>query len=199
MVPGRHICCAFAGLHYVICVDLVRGRVVVASFPPAGCDVPGAKGRDLEIPVATTAGTKLLFRARIDDELLLLPVRAETGLVASLMVGLAAVIFVGLLLGFRRQVLAPLIVLRNAMQASTPNNPARAELLHEDEIGAIVKAYNSLAAAARLFFRRLDRSQKQLAESERRFRELAKHRFPFVRRSGSLVPDSFRPGTMYPA
>jgi PAS domain S-box-containing protein len=164
---------AFAGLHYVTCVDLVRGGVVVASFPPPGCDVVKAEGRDREIPVTTTTGTRLLFRARVDYGLLLLPVWAETGLVASLMIGLAAVIFTVLSLSFRRKVLAPLVALRSAMQASTPNNPVRAELLHEDEIGAIVKAYNSLVAAARLFFRRLDRSQNQLAESERRFRDLA--------------------------
>lgn len=164
---------AFAGLHYVTCVDLVHGGVVVASFPPPGCGVVKAEGRDREIPVTTTTGTRLLFRARVDYGLLLLPVWAETGLVASLMIGLAAVIFTVLSLSFRRKVLAPLVALRSAMQASTPNNPVRAELLHEDEIGAIVKAYNSLVAAARLFFRRLDRSQNQLAESERRFRDLA--------------------------
>ncbi|MEK9853810.1 MAG: PAS domain S-box protein, partial [Rhodobiaceae bacterium] len=140
---------------------------------PPGCDVVKASGRDREIPVTTAAGAKLLFRVRVDDDLLLAPVRAETGLVAGLMIGLAAVIFIVLSLSFRRKVLAPLIALRSAMQASTPNNPVRAELLHDDEIGAIVKAYNSLVAAARLFFRRLDRSQNQLAESERRFRELA--------------------------
>jgi PAS domain S-box-containing protein len=164
---------SFAGLHYVTCVDMVRGGVVVASFPPPGCDLVRARGSDREVPVTTTAGAKLLFRARVDDHLLLAPVRAETALVASLMIGLAAVIFIVLSLSFRRKVLAPLVALRDAMQASTPSNPVRAELLHDDEIGAIVKAYNKLVAAARLFFRRLDRSQKQLAESERRFRELA--------------------------
>jgi len=88
-------------------------------------------------------------------------------------VALAVVIFIVLSLGLRARVLAPLAVLRTAMRASTPNNPVRATLLHDDEIGAIVKAYNSLVAAARLFFRKLDRSQQQLAESERRFREVA--------------------------
>ncbi len=163
----------FAGLHYVTCVDMVRGGVVVASFPPAGCEVIRARGRERKISVTTATGATLLFRARVDDDLLLAPVRAETGLVAGLMVGLAAVIFIVLSLSFRRKVLAPLIALRDAMRASTPSNPVRAELLHDDEIGAIVKAYNKLVAAARLFFRRLDRSQKQLAESERRFRDLA--------------------------
>ena len=164
---------SFAGLHYVTCVDMIRDGVVVASFPPPGCDLVRARGSDREVPVTTTAGAKLLFRARVDDHLLLAPVRAETALVASLMIGLAAVIFIVLSLSFRRKVLAPLVALRDAMQASTPSNPVRAELLHDDEIGTIVKAYNKLVAAARLFFRRLDRSQKQLAESERRFRELA--------------------------
>lgn len=164
---------SFAGLHYVTCVDMVRGGDVVASFPPPGCDHVKAKGSDRDIQVATATREKLLFRARVDDDLLRVPILGETGFVASLMIVLATVIFVVLSLSFRRMVLAPLVALRTAMQASTPNNPVRADLLHDDEIGAIVKAYNSLVAAARLFFRRLDRSQHQLAESERRFRELA--------------------------
>ena len=69
--------------------------------------------------------------------------------------------------------LTPLYGLQTAMQDSTPRKPVRARHIHDDEIGAIVKAYNSLVAAARLFVRRLDRSQSQLADSEKRFRELA--------------------------
>ncbi|MEC7238084.1 MAG: PAS domain S-box protein, partial [Pseudomonadota bacterium] len=164
---------ACAGLHYVTCVDLVRGDSVLAAFPPPGCDVVQAKGSRRQVAVTTASGTDMLFRAHVDDDLLMAPVWAETAFVGGLMIGLAAVIFIGLSLSFRKAVLAPLVVLRDAMQASTPHNPVRAELLHDDEIGAIVKAYNSLVAGARLFFRRLERSQSQLAESERRFRELA--------------------------
>ena len=164
---------SFAGLHYVTCVDLLRGDLLEASFPPPGCERVQARGSDRDIAIMTGSGARLLFRARVDDDLLMAPVQMETFFVASLMIILSAVIFIVLSLSFRRMVLNPLEALRAAMQASTPSNPVRASLLHDDEIGAIVKAYNSLVAAARLFFRRLDRSQNQLAESERRFRELA--------------------------
>lgn len=164
---------SFAGLHYVTCVDFLRDDLLEASFPPPGCERVQARGNDHDIPIMTGSGARLLFRARVDDDLLMAPVRMETIFVAGLMIILSAVIFIVLSLSFRRMVLNPLEALRAAMQASTPSNPVRANLVHDDEIGAIVKAYNSLVAAARLFFRRLDRSQKQLAESERRFRELA--------------------------
>ena len=173
MAGAARLLGSFAGLHYVTCVDMVQDGAVMASFPPPGCESVSAKGSESDISVATPSGERLLFRVRVDDRLLMTPVWVETGLVASLMIALAVVIFIVLSLGFRARVLAPLVVLRTAMQASTPNNPVRADLLHDDEIGAIVKAYNSLVAAARLFFRKLDRSQQQLAESERRFREVA--------------------------
>ena len=99
--------------------------------------------------------------------------RNETILVAAFMLLLSLIIFLVLALSFRGMVLAPLEGLRRAMQESTPRNPVRAKLIQDDEIGAIVRVYNSLVAAARLFVRRLDRSQVQLAESEKRFRELA--------------------------
>ena len=111
---------SFAGLHYVTCADMVRDGVVVASFPPPGCDLVRAKGSDREVPVTITPGAKLLFRVRVDDDLLLTPVRAETALVASLMIALATIIFIVLSLSFRKKVPAPLVALRDAMQASTP-------------------------------------------------------------------------------
>ena len=164
---------AFAGLPYVTCVDMVREDAVVASFPPLGCDPLQVAGNVRDVDVSTGDGVRLLFRVRVDDDLLMAPVRAETAVVAGLMMLLVTVILLVLSLSFQRKVLAPLDALRTAMQAFTPNNPVRADLLHDDEIGAIVKAYNSLVAAARLFFRRLERSQIQLADSERRFRDLA--------------------------
>ena len=164
---------SFAGLHYVTCVDLERDRRVLAAFPPPGCKRVQAKGADRLVTVAAAGGRPLVFRARVDDVLLMAPVRLETAIVGGMMLVLSTVIFLGLAVSFRRYVLSPLLALREAMQASTPDNPVRAPILHEDEIGAIVKAYNTLVAAARLFFRRLERSQNRLADSEKRFRELA--------------------------
>ena len=164
---------SFAGLHYVTCVDLERDRRVLVSFPPPGCKRVQAKGSDRLVTVVAADGRSLLFRARVDDELLMAPVRLETAIVGGMMLVLSTVIFLGLSVSFRHYVLNPLLALREAMQASTPDNPVRAPILHEDEIGAIVKAYNTLVAAARLFFRRLERSQNRLTDSEKRFRELA--------------------------
>ena len=164
---------SFAGLHYVTCVDLEADGRVIASFPPPGCTKIQAKGTDRLVSVVAADGGALNFRARVDDALLMTPVRHETVIVGGMMLVLSTIIFLGLSISFRRYVLNPLNALREAMQASTPDNPVRARLLHDDEIGANVKAYNTLVAAARLFFRRLERSQNRLTESEKRFRELA--------------------------
>ena len=163
----------FGGLGYVTCVDVVNGGLLLASWPPEGCDVAAAVGQDRLIDVPLGEGRDLTYRIRVDDTLLMTPVRQETAIVASVMVLLSLIIFISLTVSFRRFVLTPLEGLRVAMQDSTPRKPVRARHVHEDEIGAIVKAYNSLVAAARLFVRRLDRSQAQLADSERRFRDLA--------------------------
>ena len=164
---------SFAGLHYVTCVDLERDGRVIVSFPLPGCKRVQAKGSDRLVTVLTADGEALRFRTRVDEDLLMTPVRRETLIVGGMMMILSTVIFFGLSVSFRRYVLNPLVALREAMQASTPDNPVRARLLNDDEIGAIVKAYNTLVAAARLFFRRLERSQNRLTDSEKRFRELA--------------------------
>ena len=151
MAGAARLLRSFAGPQYVTCVEMVQDGAVMASFPRQGCEAVSTRGNESDISVTTPSGESLLFRVRVDDRLLM--VWVETALVGGLMIALATVIFIVLSLGFRARVLAPLVVLRTAMQASTPNNPVRADLLHEDEIGAIVKAYNSLVAAARLFFR----------------------------------------------
>ena len=163
----------FGGLHYVTCVDLLREGELLAAWPPAGCDRVSALGEDRWITVPLTDGRRIAYRIRVDNAILMTPVIQETAIVASVMVLLSLIIFMSLTFAFRRFVLTPLDGLRLAMLESTPRKPVRARHIHDDEIGAIVKAYNSLVAAARLFVRRLDRSQAQLADSEKRFRELA--------------------------
>ena len=163
----------FGGLRYVTCVDIVNEGLLLASWPPPGCDLAAAAGEDRLITVPLGEGRDITYRIRVDDTLLMTPVRQETAIVASVMMLLSLIIFISLTVSFRRFVLTPLHGLRQAMQDSTPRKPVRARHIHDDEIGAIVKAYSSLVAAARLFVRRLDRSQAQLADSEKRFRELA--------------------------
>ena len=163
----------FGGLNYVTCVDIVNEGLLLASWPPQGCDLAAALGEDRWITVPLGEAREITYRVRVDDTLLFTPVRQETAIVASVMLLLSLIIFISLTVSFRRFVLTPLYGLQTAMQDSTPRKPVRARHIHDDEIGAIVKAYNSLVAAARLFVRRLDRSQTQLADSEKRFRELA--------------------------
>lgn len=164
---------SFAGLHYVTCVDLASEGQLLVAWPAPGCDRIEATGADRQVTVPLSDGSLFAYRIRVDDALLMKPVIQETAIVASVMVLLSLIIFISLTFSFRHLVLVPLDGLRQAMLASTPRKPMRARHIRDDEIGAIVKAYNSLVAAARLFVRQLDRSQTRLADSEKRFRDLA--------------------------
>lgn len=164
---------AFAGLNYVTCVELLRDRQLMAAWPMPGCDNLEIAGTDRNVDVALANGSSLTFKVRVDLAHLYAPIWRETVIVAACSMVMALIIFLALTFSFRRLVLTPLEGLRSAMLESTPRDPVRAKLYRRDEIGDIVKAYNSLVAAARLFVRRLDKSQTQLAASEKRFRELA--------------------------
>jgi len=163
----------FGGLQYVTCVDLSRDGLLLASWPTDGCDGGQNRGIEQRVALPLARGEKLDYRIRVDDALLMVPVRREAAIVAGFMMLSALIVSISLALSFRRFVLVPLDGLRQAMLDSTPRRPVRAKQIRDDEIGAIVKAYNSLVAAARLFVRRLDRSQTQLADSEKRCRDLA--------------------------
>jgi PAS domain S-box-containing protein len=164
---------AFSGLNYVTCVDLMRDGLRLASWPLLGCDALDVIGVDKFVDVPLGNGPSLTFKVRVDEAHLHAPVWRETIIFVGCSMIMALIIFLALTFGFRRLVLAPLDGLKTAMLTSTPRNPMRAKLYQNDEIGDIVKAYNSLVAAARLFVRRLDKSQKRLADSEKRFREFA--------------------------
>ena len=164
---------AFSGLSYVTCVDLLLDNQQLAAWPMPGCDLLGVVGTDRTVQVPFGDGPPLTFKVRVDDAHLYVPIWRDTTIFAACSMLMALIIFLTLTFSFRRQVLMPLEGLKNAMLESTPRDPVRAKLYQRDEIGDIVKAYNSLVAAARLFVRRLDKSQTQLASSEKRFRELA--------------------------
>ena len=164
---------AFSGLSYVTCVDLLLDNQQLAAWPMPGYDLLGVVGTDRTVQVPFGDGPPLTFKVRVDDAHLYVPIWRDTTIFAACSMLMALIIFLTLTFSFRRQVLMPLEGLKNAMLESTPRDPVRAKLYQRDEIGDIVKAYNSLVAAARLFVRRLDKSQTQLAFSEKRFRELA--------------------------
>lgn len=164
---------AFSGLNYVTCVDLMRDGLWLASWPMPGCDDLKVIGVDKLVDVPLGNGPSLTFKVRVDEVHLYAPIWRETIIFAGCSMIMALIIFLALTFGFRKLVLTPLDGLKTAMLTSTPRNPVRAPLYKKDEIGDIVKAYNSLVAAARLFVRRLDKSQMRLADSEKRFRDLA--------------------------
>ena len=130
-------------------------------------------GVDKFIDVRLGNVPSLTFKVRVDEVHLYAPIWRETIIFAGCSMIMALIIFLALTFGFRKLVLTPLDGLKTGMLTSTPRNPVRAPLYKKDEIGDIVKAYNSLVAAARLFVRRLDKSQMRLADSEKRFRDLA--------------------------
>ena len=164
---------AFSGLNYVTCVDLMRDGLWLASWPMPGCDDLKVMGGDEFVEVPLGNGPSLTFKVRVDEVHLYAPIWRETIIFAGCSMIMALIIFLALTFGFCKLVLTPLDGLKTAMLTSTPRNPVRAPLYKKDEIGDIVKAYNSLVAAARLFVRRLDKSQMRLADSEKRFRDLA--------------------------
>ena len=163
----------FSILNYLTCVDLMRDGLRLASWPMPGCDDLKVMGVDKFVDVPLGNGPSLTFKVRVDEVHLYAPIWRETIIFAGCSMIMALIIFLPLTFGFRKLVLTPLDGLKTAMLTSTPRNPVRAPLYKKDEIGDIVKAYNSLVAAARLFVRRLDKSQMRLADSEKRFWDLA--------------------------
>lgn len=94
--------------------------------------------------------------------------------ISSLITSATIVVVLALLsVFFRSLVLKPLLALQQAMTASRPSKPALAEIMRNDEIGAVSRTYNKLAAASRIYFARLEKSQKSLTLSEAKFKDMA--------------------------
>jgi PAS domain S-box-containing protein len=113
------------------------------------------------------------INVRLKSDALGATMLAETASLAVPLFAVVLVIFIALTVVFRQLVLTPLDLLKQAMVDSTPRGPVRARIVRDDEIGSLVRVYNKLVAGSRLYIRRLDQSQSQLAASERRFRDLA--------------------------
>ena len=165
---------AFAGMHYVVCADYMRGGERMASWPTYGCDVIKGQADWITLPLMDSASGGASINVRLKSEALGATILAETASLAVPLIAVVLVIFIVLTVAFRWLVLMPLDLLKQAMVESIPRGPVRAGVVRDDEIGSLVKVYNKLVAGSRLYIRRLDQSQSQLAASERRFRELAK-------------------------
>ena len=163
----------FAGVHYVICADFMYGDERRAAWPSIGCDIIQGEGDKLVLPLASKNGVKTSIAVRINTAILQRHSLIETAIFTLPLLSVVIIIFVVLSAVFRTLVLVPLDLLKMAMVASTPRGPVRAQMVHSDEIGALVRVYNKLVAGSRLYIRRLDQSQSNLETSEQRFRSLA--------------------------
>jgi len=163
----------FPKIHHVSCVEFEHAGEGKAAWPRAGCPASEGRGTTIVIPLPELNGTDASLTAQVNAPAMRQQLLVETVYFAmSLFIAMMA-LFVALSLLFKRIILTPLGLLEDAMEASTPRGPVRAPVVHDDEIGALVRIYNKLVAGSRLYIRRLDQSQAKLATSEQRFRDLA--------------------------
>ena len=161
----------------VICVDYRAtsyegSRPLTISLPKEGCQsFSQAEGMFYEVAIrSTTQGT---YRFYIDDRFFSDERNAQVGAIAVIAVSTLLVVFTLLAFVFQRLILQPLANLQHAMSASRPAKPALADIFRNDEIGAVSRTYNKLAAASRIYFARLDKSQNALRASEGKFKDIA--------------------------
>lgn len=163
----------FASAHFVKCADVFYNGSHFVSWPRIDCTKIAGDFDILSLPVATAPGQLAKIKLLVDTSSFQKQLMLETFLLGAVILVIVLVIFLVLTISFRAVVLRPLDLLKTAMVESTPRGPVRGQLVHDDEIGALVKVYNKLVAGSRLYIRRLDQSQASLAASEKRFRDLA--------------------------
>ena len=152
------------------CVDIMDGSgQMLASWPPQGCaylDPQPLPENQVSLPVA---GTELTMKMGIDTAYATEMARRSTLLFAGFSLAMLAGVGVLAFILVRWFVMRPLLMLKSAMQASRPDSPVLAREVRDDELGQAVRAYNRLAAAARVFFNQLRAQEQQLAEANRNF------------------------------
>lgn len=165
----------------VVCVDYqgptLEGAIqdapaLVISLPQGGC----ASFTDHDtsyLPVATKSSSSGFYRFYIDPRYFTDDRNQQLVTMISAVMLVVLAIFTLLAFVFRWLVLSPLKNLQNAMLSSQPSKPALADIFRGDEIGAVSKTYNKLAAASRIYFGLLQKSQDKLKESEGKFRDMA--------------------------
>ena len=171
----------------VVCVDYAGPAMTtdaplfMIGLPDGGCASFGQDGQDEQNSqdgqnfhkvqlMSSSAGD---YRFLIDDRYFIDDRNQQlfvTGITAA---GSLLMVFMLLALVFQRLVLSPLRNLQEAMMSSRPSKPALATIIRNDEIGAVSRTYNKLAAASRIYFSRLQNTQKGLRESESKFKDMA--------------------------
>ena len=163
---------SFTSLTNVICVDYKNeAEQSLAAWPTNGCQnrPAGYKSLTLTLPVAQPR--QMMFI--IDHAAVEAAVRRDTLIFSGLVLSLVLLIFMVVSRVFENTVVHPITLMNQAMDESTPDEPVRAVVIHNDEIGNLVKTYNRMAAAARRYVRRLRISEQELRVSETRFRDMA--------------------------
>ena len=162
----------------VVCVDY-SGPTRDASLPPVVIHLPSGGCQSFNEydvsfhDVSMTSSSAGTYRFYIDDRYFVDDRNQQLVIMIVIAAGTLLLVFGLLGVVFRNLVLRPLQNLQEAMVASRPSKPALADVMRNDEIGAVSRSYNKLAAASRIYFARLEKSQKGLQESESKFKDMA--------------------------
>lgn len=156
----------------VVCVDYSSTKELMISQPVGGCAVVKKDNFDfVEMTARPEQGGSFVI---IFDASFVAEARNSQIFNITMMTFIMIAIFLGVLgMFFRSYVLAPLANLQDAMTSSKPSKPVLARIFHEDEIGSVSRSFNKLAAASRIYFARLEKSQRKLSESESKFKDMA--------------------------
>lgn len=163
----------FAAIKGVRCAEFVVGGEQRVAWPQIGCRLIAGDAPLTTLGVHVPGDPDAAIRLFVDQDVLDRNQFSETVVLAGVILIVILSLYLVLTISFRSVVLRPLELLKHAMVESTPRGPVRGEMVHDDEIGALVKVYNKLVAGSRLYIRRLDQSQASLEASEKRFRDLA--------------------------
>ena len=162
----------------VICVDYIAAKNNLSStqtvirLPMDGC----ASFTDPDIKIievgirSSSAGN---YRFLIDKDFFADDRNEQLFQTILIIVIVLVMVIVMLAAVFNWLVLRPLQNLQGAMIESRPSKPALATIFRKDEIGAVSRTYNKLAAASRIYFARLEKSQNNLRQSETKFKDMA--------------------------
>lgn len=162
----------------VVCVDYSAPSMIEDALPfsiglpNGGCHALGQDSQSFH-SVSLMSSSAGAYRFLIDDRYFVDDRNQQLFVTGITVAGSLLMIFTLLSIVFQRLILSPLRNLQEAMISSRPSKPALATIMRNDEIGAVSRTYNKLAAASRIYFARLQNTQKGLRESETKFKDMA--------------------------
>ena len=162
----------------VVCIDYTLPRSDetvpqhVIHLPAGGCQPITTQMKDLtSLQVRSPSNGRYEFLLAQDvikeaqnEQIISALLVAAVAIFVTLFVLVAVLLFL---------VLRPLRNLQTAMLTSMPSKPALAKIYFDDEIGAVSRSYNKLAASSRIYFGRLTKFQKELSQSQVKFKDMA--------------------------